>query len=277
MYVIVFQHLVNAMTKYYLEWIIEFRKVYPGIEFFGQDDKAKIPVGDSIHVGTGVRPGNLKVLAPVNESNPSSAGDHDFHIGSIIPSVTLRCHIPEKIGGSFFVGDEETGTGQIFVTLRDAVFDPSNVFDHCAQLIDIIKKQGWKPTVLVLQTDGGPDHSLKRVAVEFALIAMFKELDLDHLVILRGAPNGSARNKIERCMSILNIAAAHTSLKRGQMAKWAERKLSTCNSMAAVRTEAAKVDELRSKAVIKVREIEEKIAEAEAAPVVQGPVNASGE
>ena len=159
------------------------------------------------------------------------------------------------------------------------MFDPSNVFDHCAQLIDIIEKQHWEPTVLVLQTDGGPDHSLKQVAVEFALIAMFKELNLDHLVILRGAPNGSARNKIERCMSVLNIAAAHTSLQRGEMPKWAESRLANCNSMAALRTAAEKVNEDRSKAVIRVRKIKEKIDEAktEAVPVVEGPVDQTGE
>ncbi|EJK54612.1 hypothetical protein THAOC_25742, partial [Thalassiosira oceanica] len=66
-----------------LEWIIELRKVYPGIEFFGQDDKAKIPVGDSVPVATGVRPGKLKGIAPVDEPNPMSAMDHDFHLGSM--------------------------------------------------------------------------------------------------------------------------------------------------------------------------------------------------
>lgn len=48
------QHFVNAMTRYYLEWIIELRKVYPGVEFFGQDDKAKIPVGDKVPIATGL-------------------------------------------------------------------------------------------------------------------------------------------------------------------------------------------------------------------------------
>ena len=151
--------------------------------------------------------------------------DHDFHNSNIITSVTLRCNIPDEVAGSFFVGDEETGEGQIFVTLRDATFDPSNVFDHCAQLVDILKDNGWKPTVLVLQTDGGPDHSLKRVVVQFALFALFKELDLDHLVVIRCAPNGSARNKVERSMSVLNIGSAHMSLKRREMPEWAESRL----------------------------------------------------
>jgi len=30
----VVQHWVNAMTRYNLEWLIELRKVYPGVEFF---------------------------------------------------------------------------------------------------------------------------------------------------------------------------------------------------------------------------------------------------
>ena len=42
------QHWVNAMTRYYLEWIVELKKVYPHIEFFGQDDKAKVSAGDKV-------------------------------------------------------------------------------------------------------------------------------------------------------------------------------------------------------------------------------------
>ena len=121
---------------------MELRKVFPGIEFFGQDDKAKMPVGDKVPIATGVRPGKLKGMAPVNGINPMLAMDHDFHSANIITSVALRCNIPDEVSGLFFVGDDETGFGQIFVTLRDATFDGSNVFDHCAQLVDIIKKNG---------------------------------------------------------------------------------------------------------------------------------------
>ena len=56
--------------------------------------------------------------------------------------------------------------GQLFVTLLDAVFHASVVYNHCAQLVDTLKKAGHAPTVLVLQTDGGPDHSLKRIATK---------------------------------------------------------------------------------------------------------------
>ena len=66
--------------------------------------------------------------------------------------------------GSFLIGDND-GVVQIFVTVHDAIFDPSNVFDHCAQLIDTLRMKGLNPIVLILQTDGGPNHSMKRVAV----------------------------------------------------------------------------------------------------------------
>ena len=137
------------------------------------------------------------------------------------------------MSGSFSIGDDD-GIGQIFVTVRDAIFDPSNVFDHCAQLINTLHNKALKPTVLVLQTDGGPDHSMKRVATQLALIAAFRELDIDHLVILRCAPNGSARNKIERSMSVLNLALAHVATRRGDMHQWAEEVVKNASSMQAV-------------------------------------------
>ena len=71
--------------------------------------------------------------------------DHDFHCGSLISSVLLRCNIPRDMSGSFFCGDEDEGYGQIFVTLRDAIFDPSKVFDRTAQLIDNMDQNNINP------------------------------------------------------------------------------------------------------------------------------------
>ena len=92
------------MTRHYLDWIVELRKVFPSIEFFGQDDKAKMHVGDKVPIATGVRPGKLKGMAPVNGINPMLAIDHDFHNANIITSVALRCNIPDDVSGSFFCG-----------------------------------------------------------------------------------------------------------------------------------------------------------------------------
>ena len=157
------QHWVNSMMRYYLEWMVELKKKYDGVEIFGQDDKAKIAVGDKVAVSTGMRANN-KGIVLVGDDGNLLALDHDFHAANIITSSMLRCNIPDEVSGSFFIGDDN-GVGQIFVTLRDAIFYPSNVFDHCAQLIDTLRMKGLNPTVLILQTDGGPDHSMKRVAV----------------------------------------------------------------------------------------------------------------
>ena len=48
-------------------------------------------------------------------------------------------------------------------------------------------------------------------------MSVFNKLDLDHFSILRCAPNGSARNKVERSMSILNLPLAHVALKQGKI------------------------------------------------------------
>ena len=61
-----------------------------------------------------------------------AALDHEFHCGSLVPSVLLCFNVPCGMSGSFFCGYENEGYGQIFVTLRDAIFDPSKVFDHTA-------------------------------------------------------------------------------------------------------------------------------------------------
>ena len=105
--------------------------------FFGQDDKAKIPCGDSVPIATEVR-ANKKGIVVVDNDMALKAMDHDFHTANIIPSVTLQCNIPDSIGGSFFIGKDD-GFGQLFVMLRDAVLDPLEVYNHCTQLINTVK------------------------------------------------------------------------------------------------------------------------------------------
>ena len=162
------QHWVNAMTLYVLEWLVELKRLYDRVEFFGQDDKAKVAVGDAVPVSTGVRAKSRGIARAGEVDSPGlRAMDHDFHTANLIPSVTLRCNIPDIISGSFFSGGDD-GFGQIFVTIHDAIFEPSKVYNHTAQLIDVIVKLEVAPAVLTLQTDCGGDHSIKRVATQLA-------------------------------------------------------------------------------------------------------------
>jgi hypothetical protein len=115
--------------------------------------------------------------------------------------------------------------------LIDATFDASDVFNHCAQLL-VSMKERQVPFLLVLQmVDGGPArlHNLTVVQAQLSLVVMFLELkDIqkrDHLVVIRGCPQGSYFNKVEHGMSILNLGLQdHISIKRGDMPNWVENK-----------------------------------------------------
>eukprot|EP00956_Cyclotella_meneghiniana_P041453 scaffold227870_cov37-Cyclotella_meneghiniana.AAC.2 len=251
------QHWVNAMTRYILLWLIELKKATDGVLFLGQDDKAKIPVGDSVPISTGVRANVRRSIVNADTEDSLTAMDHDFHVVNLVCSATLVCNIPDSIGGSFFMGDEESGNGEMFYTLRDAIFDPSTVFDHTAQLIDCLRRLDKRPFVLVLQTDGGPDHSIKFANTKNAMVALFVKLDLDHLVVLRGAPNGSAYNKIERLMSPANFALTNVSTKRGVMPDWAEKLMKNCNAMAEVRKTNERQEKERERARARIVQLDE--------------------
>lgn len=181
----------------------------PGsIVFFGQDDKARIPVGNDVAVSTNVR-SRTRAIVPLG-AQPSAA-DHDFGYANIIPSVTLKCNIPDSMEGSFFGGGDD-GDGEMEVVLRDGTFDESDVFDHCAQLLQNLNNETSKPYGIVLQTDGGPDHNLTFLRTQLALVSFFILSDMDILVAIRGVPNGSWLNKAERCMSILNLGLQDLAL-----------------------------------------------------------------
>ena len=124
------------------------------------------------------------------------------------------CNILMDTSGSWFVGDSATGFGQILVTLHEAVFDSSKIIGHTAKLIYILQRKHIDPPVLVFQSDGGVDCSIKQLQTKLALVELFKKMDLDHLLVLRCAPNGSAYDKIQRAMSPLNGVLVNVATKR---------------------------------------------------------------
>ena len=90
--------------------------------------------------------------------------------------------------------------------MRDAIFDPSRVFDHAAHMIYTMQMKELNNSVFVFQADGGPDRSIKRLQTKLSWVAVFKRIDFDHLLALRSAPNGSAHDRVERAMSPLGFA-----------------------------------------------------------------------
>ena len=73
------------------------------------------------------------------------------------------------------------------------------------------------PPVLLMYSDGGPDHRVTYVSVKLALIALFREMDLDILIALRTAPSNSWANPVERMMSIVNIGLQGIGVMRTRM------------------------------------------------------------
>ena len=88
-----------------MEWLVKLRKICPRLEFFGQDAKAKIPVGDDVPVWTDVEAHNTGIV-PAGDKCLLQALDHDFHVGNITQSVTLPWNIPKDFPGSIFICDD---------------------------------------------------------------------------------------------------------------------------------------------------------------------------
>ena len=73
--------------------------------------------------------------------------------------------------------------------------------------------------VLLLYTNGGPDHRSTYMSVKLSMIALFRSRDLDMLVALRTAPSNSWANPVERIMSIVNTGLQGVGLMRQKMSE----------------------------------------------------------
>ena len=152
--------------------VVQFRLVKEFCVFHGQDcqlicmdDKAVIPVGEPWGpVSTGVRPHHA-VLAPAS-ARRLEALDHDWHLSGLIASVALMTDTLETINDSFY-------RGEIHVTVKERIFQPSSPFRHMAELQKLLREGGacdehghYKKPLLALYTDGGPDHRPTYLSVQ---------------------------------------------------------------------------------------------------------------
>ena len=171
------------------------------------DDKSKIPIGE---------PGNpeaaithmRKVLTTA--SIELEATDHDYHVRNLTPSVNLICDILQEPSDSFY-------SGQIYIGLKNSIFQASDPFRHAIELIDVLRNyyQDYQiPSFLCLFTDGGCDHNIKHLFVQCVLLAFFKVCNFDILNVGRCVPYHSFVNPAERCMSLLNIGFHGLALER---------------------------------------------------------------
>ena len=227
-------HYCAALFKYIRQYAVKFKKL---VSFFCVDDKAKVDFGEpGAANSTGVR--GKKSIVPITST--LVALDHDLQTkGSITPSVCLKIDIPDTIENSFY-------KGKVTVTYKDSVFQPSTPFRHGIEIQRILENgDGDVPPVLIIYSDGGPDHRITYHSVKLALIVLFKILDLDLLIAGRTAPGHSWLNPSERIMSVLNLAFQNVALMRDECTGEMEMTLKGANSLAEIRGKADRVRGLK--------------------------------
>jgi hypothetical protein len=75
----------------------------------------------------------------------------------------------------------------------------------------------------------------KHISGRLGLLALFLELDLGTIVVMRTAPTQSWGNLVERVMSILNLGMQGVALARQEMEEVYEKDFKKCNGMSLVR------------------------------------------
>ena len=70
------------------------------------------------------------------------------------------------------------------------------------------------PPILLLYTDGGPDHRTTFMSTKLSVIALFKEMNFDAVVAMRTAPSNSWANPVEIIMSIITLGLQGVGVMR---------------------------------------------------------------
>ena len=220
-------HYAAACFRYMREYALLLKE---HCSFICLDDKHKVKIGEPDFPVASAERGRR---VPVNYEEVFTAGDHDFTKFGIIPSVIFIVDIPDEISDSWYAGD-------IFVGLKDPVFEPSSPIRHTCELYQVLESVSFSKSVLFLYTDGGPDHRLTYVSVQLSLICLFLKLDLDFLCAGRTAPYHSWKNPVERIMSLLNLGLQCVALARDEMPEEFEMEVTKCNNLAELRGIAVK-------------------------------------
>src|SRR6266540_392748 len=216
-------HYASALFCYEKEFAVKFHKI---TNFVFLDDKYRYKVGEPGFPVTAVERGKKVV---VNKDTTFAVADHDYTKTGIIPSVAMKCNIPESINGDFY-------TEKVHIGLKDSIFQPSSPLRHATELYHILLNEDLinKP-VLCLYTDGGPDHHCTYTRVQLSYICLFLALDLDYFVAVQTPPQHSWKNPVERIMLILNLGLQSVGLMRTKMNDQSEKLMSKCDTMNEIR------------------------------------------
>ena len=153
-------HYCASIFRYLRDYAVKYRDM---VTFACIDDKHLAKVGEPNFPVAAVERGK-EVIVSVNET--FLVGDHDFCKFSLISSVVFINEIPPTCEGSWYIG-------QVYVGIKDAVFEASSPIRHAAELYNILKSRDDSHPMLFIYSDGGPDHRLTYLSVQLSLIALF--------------------------------------------------------------------------------------------------------
>ena len=227
-------HYASALFRYEKEFAIKF---HDHVTFLCLDDKHTIKVGDPNCPVAAVERGK-SVLVAIGKR--LKVADHDFTRLSLTPSVTMVNKVPETIEESFY-------QGKVFVSLKENAFQPSSPIRHMTELKAELDRLGSTKSIMVLYTDGGPDHRLTYLSVQLSLLSMFLSLDLDFFCAVRTPPKHSWKNPVERIMSILNITFQGVGCMREEVEH--EDQLKYCGSLKSIRDLATRILKLKDEVI----------------------------
>lgn len=215
-------HYASALFRYEKEFAVRYRDYSTMVSM---DDKHTVKVGEPGSPVAGVERGK-QVLVSVSKKFVVS--DHDFTKFLLTPSVSFLIDIPASMNGSFY-------TGTVFVGLKENCFEPSSPLRHMTELEGVLQTAGDSKPILLLYTDGGPDHRLTYVSVQVSLICLFLALNLDFLCAVRTPPYHSWKNPAERIMSVLNMGIQSVGIMRKETSSY-EELLKSSNNLGSIRS-----------------------------------------
>lgn len=199
------------------------------------DDKAKVPVGEP---GTPEAATTHNRRALTTQNVTLEASDHNYHLANLTPSVDFIVDVPNVVTKSFFSGD-------IYVGIKDSIFQGSDPLRHIVELLIVLRLQRAElPPYLCLFSDGGGDHNVTFLFVQCMLLALFRIGNFDVLNVGRCAPNQSYINPAERCMSLLNIGMQGLAIERDHSGPF-EEIIKNCKSMKDIRIKANQIQGIR--------------------------------
>ncbi|XP_038060450.1 uncharacterized protein LOC119741815 [Patiria miniata] len=195
-------HYFSARVRYCLEMAAKFDK---SATVFSLDNKNKVKVGSK----TLAVDRHLQICRIFPTNDVPNYYDHDFPTPGylITPAGYLRLEPPhppqltvDKIGRKHFELPKTIG----MTVINRGPSEPCTIEAHANDLMGFsteLKDDG--KTIVVLIVDGGPDYNVNHETKEVYYSRIFKQLNLDGMIITSYCPGFSRRNPIEHVWSPL--------------------------------------------------------------------------